>query len=624
MVDPNPRPDRYGDKGPDLESVNGLIQARIDGVISRRQLMRRAAALAIAAPVVNVMLHATSDMAFGAPSQGRERALARVRAQGASTVPADAPTAPEGEPQAGGTFTIGTNEEPDTLNPYLTQLVTGNDIITGIMDPLLRYDSTQAMIPALATEYSISDDGLTYTFTLREGVKFHNGDAFGPQDVIDTWKMIMNEDFAAFSTLGWDKVTDITSPDDKTVVMVTNEVFAPFLSYVGADTASSIAPASELAAGPEKFKSDFGRTKLIGTGPMKFGEWTTKQQITLDKNADYWGDAPKLDQVIVRFLPDDNTQLVQLQTGEVQAAIGSGSLGSLRVDEALAIPGIVVLEHPSPGWSHLDLKHVFFLRNPLIRQALDFATPSQDIVDKLLKGRAVRSMADQQPGTWAYNDKLEGRPFDIEQAKKLFAEAGLTQNADGIWEGKVPTEDPMVFDGEVKPLEIELWGVAGGAEGQQILQIIAQAWGQAGVKTTTNFQDVSTLWGPEGYQWQPDTMTACLYAWFNGNDPDDMFYWHSSQIPEDPTGSGGNAIAFFHPFNFQAEIDELTEAGAAETDQEKRKAIYFQIQELLHEQVPVIFIYWGKSFPAVTDKLGGFWPSAFNRMLWNVQDWYLV
>ena len=117
MVDPNPRPDRYGDKGPDLESVNGLIQARIDGVISRRQLMRRAAALAIAAPVVNVMQHATSDMAFGAPSQGRERALARVRAQGASTVPADAPTAPEGEPQAGGTFTIGTNEEPDTLNP---------------------------------------------------------------------------------------------------------------------------------------------------------------------------------------------------------------------------------------------------------------------------------------------------------------------------------------------------------------------------------------------------------------------------------------------------------------------------------------------------------------------------
>jgi len=624
VVDPNPRPDRYEDKGPDLDSVNGLIQARIDGVISRRQLMRRAAALAIAAPVVNVMLHATSDMAHGAPSQGRERALAHMRAQSATTVPADAPTAPEGTPQEGGVLTIGTNEEPDTLNPYLTQLVTGSDIITGIMDTLMRYDSTQTLVPALATEFSISDDGLTYTFTLREGVKFHNGDAFGPQDVIDTWKMIMNEDFAAFSTLGWDKITDVTSPNETTVEMVTNEVYAPFLSTVATDPSSSIAPVSVLAAGPEKFKSDFGRSMLIGTGPMKFNEWTPKQQITLDKNAEYWGETPKLDQVIVRFLPDDNTQLVQLRTGEVQATIGAGSLGPLRVDEALSIPGVVVLEHSSPGWNHLDLKHVLFLRNPLIRQALDFATPSQDIIDKLLKGRALRSVADQQPGTWAFNADIEGRPFDIEQAKALFAEAGLTQNGEGIWEGKVPTDDPMVFDGEVMPLAIELWGIGGDTQSQQIIQVIAQAWGQAGVKTTSNFQDVSTLWGPEGYQWVPDTMTACLYSWYNGNDPDDMFYWHSSQIPDSPTGSGGNAIAYFHEFNFQAEIDELTEAGAAETDQAKRTEIYHQIQELLHEQVPVIFISWGLSFPAITEKLGGFWPSSFNRMLWNVQDWYLV
>jgi peptide/nickel transport system substrate-binding protein len=284
----------------------------------------------------------------------------------------------------------------------------------------------------------------------------------------------------------------------------------------------------------------------------------------------------------------------------------------------------VVLEHPSPGWSHFDLKQVFFLRNPLIRQALDFATPTQDIVDKLLKGYAVRAVADQQPGTWAYDPNIEGRPFDIEKAKSLFAEAGLTQNSEGFWEGKVPTEDPMVLDGETRVLQVDFWATSGSATGQQIIQVVAQAWGEAGVKTTSNFQDVSTIWGPEGYQWQPDTMTACLYSWFNGNDPDDALYWHSSQIPKDPTGTGGNAISYFHPLNFQADIDELITAGSSETDQEKRKQIYFQIQELLHEQVPVIFLYWSKDFPAITDKLGGFWPSAFNRMLWNVQDWYLV
>jgi peptide/nickel transport system substrate-binding protein len=623
MVDLIPRPDRYGERGPDLESVNGLVQARIDGAITRRELIRRAAALGIAAPVVGVMLHATSDIAFGVPTQGRSRSQ-RALAQASGTVPADAPTAPDGEPRAGGTVTVGTTDEPDTLNPYITQLVGGSDITTGVMDTLMRYDSTQQLYPALAESFTISDDGLAYTFTLREGVTFHNGDAFGPQDVIETWKMVMNPDFAAYTTVGWDKVTDITSPDERTVVMQTSEVFSPFLSYVATENGSAISPASELAAGPETFKSEFGRQRLIGTGPVKFVEWIPKQQVVLEKNAEYWGEPVRLDRVILRFMPDDSTQLVQLRTGEIQAAIGAGSLGALRVDEALGIEGVTILEHPSPGWSHLDLKHVFFLRHPLVRQALDFATPSQDIVDKLLKGRAIRSFADQQPGTWAYHTELEGRPFDIEQAKALFAEAGLTQNADGIWSGKVPTEDPLVLDGEERELAIELWGIAGDSQQQQIFQVIEQAWGQAGVRTSSHFQDISTLWGPEGYQWVPDTMTACLYAWYNGNDPDDLAYWHSSQIPDSPTGSGYNAIAYFHEFNFQDEIDALTEQAAAETDQEARKAIYWQIQELLHEQVPVIFIYWSKSFPAVRDNIGGFWPSAFNRMLWNVQDWYLV
>lgn len=623
MVDLISRPDRYGDEGPDLDSVNGLIQARIDGAISRRRLMKRAAQLAIAAPVINVMLHATSDMAFGAPSQGRDRTIARL-AQGGQTVPADAPTAPEGTPQEGGVLILSTAEEPDVLNPYLSQLVTGYDIMTGIFDSLLRYDSTQTMVPALAESYEISHDGLTYTFTLRSGVTFHNGDAFGPQDVIDSWKMLMNADFAAISNLGWDQITDITSPDENTVVMTTEEVYAPFISYVGADNGSVITPASELAKGPEVFKTEFGRQRIIGTGPMKFVEWAAKQQIVLEKNADYWGEAVRLDGVTVRIVPDDSTQLVQLRTGEVQGAIGAGSIDTLRVDEALSIEGITILEHPSPGWSHFDLKQLDFLRHPMVRQALDFATPSQDIVDKLLKGRSVRAVADQQPGTWAHNPNIEGRPFDLEQGKALLAEAGLTQDADGIWEGKVPTDDPEVLDGEVKKLAIEIWAVSGSAQTQQIVQVVEQAWKQLGVATSTHFQDVSTIWGPESYQWNPETMTACIYSWFNGNDPDDMYYWHSSQIPADPTGTGGNAIGYFHEFNFQEEIDKLTEAGVAETDQEKRKEIYWQIQELLHEQAPVIFLYWGKSFPAITNTLGGFWPSAFNRMLWNVQEWYFV
>ncbi|MDQ3226298.1 MAG: ABC transporter substrate-binding protein [Chloroflexota bacterium] len=257
MIDLTPRPERHGDGAPKLDSVNDLIQARIDGVISRRRLIRRAAELAIAAPVVGVMLHATSDLAFGAPSQGRTQALRRL-AQEAGTVPADGPTAPEGEPQAGGTLTIGSNAEPDTLHPYVSQTVTAADVYVGIVENMVAYDSTQQLVPRLATAFEISDDGLIYTFDLREDVKFHNGDSFSGDDVIAVWKIIMDPDFGAFNTNGWDKVDDITL-DGNQLVITTSEIYAPFMSYVGVER---IAPKSAIEAGIDPFKQEYGRAPL--------------------------------------------------------------------------------------------------------------------------------------------------------------------------------------------------------------------------------------------------------------------------------------------------------------------------------------------------------------------------
>jgi peptide/nickel transport system substrate-binding protein len=617
MVELTPRPDRYRDRAPDLDSVNGLIQARIDGVITRRQLIRRAVALAISTPVVGVMLHATSDMAFGAPSSGRASTLQRLVQEG-GTVPADAPTAPEGEAKAGGTVTVGSNEEPDTLHPYITQLVTSSDVVYGILDGIHTYDSKEQLIPRLAESFEISDDGLTYSFKLRDGVKFHNGDTFSGDDVVACWKIIMNPDFGAFNQNGWDKIKDI-KVDGNQLVMTTSEVYAPFMSYV-ADT--RIAPKSAIDAGVDSFKQDYGRAP-IGTGPFKFVEWKAKDQIVVDKFADYWGEPAHLDRIIYRIVPDDNTQIVQLRTGEIQLVGGAGALGPSRVDEALQIEGITLLEHATQAWNHIDLKQWDHLRMTKVRQALDFATPSKDIVEKLLKGRALPSVADQAPGSWAFDADIQPRPYDLEQAKALLAEAGLTPGPDGVLQGPVPTDDPNVGDGEVKPLDIELWFVSGSTDSERVCQVVGQSWNSIGVQTTVKNQDVSTIWGPEGYQFS-ERMTGALFSWYNGNDPTDTFYWHSSQIPKTPTGTGGNLPAYFHTYSFQDEIDRLTTQGDSTTDQEERKKIYTQIQELLHEEVPVIFIYWQKAYPALAKNIGGFWPSAFNYLLWNANEWYLT
>jgi peptide/nickel transport system substrate-binding protein len=620
-----------------LTGINELIQARIDGRITRRALIHRGAQLGMSVPLIGVMLHATSDAAFGAPSNGRVTSLRRH--DNGQTVQVTGPTQPQGTMQDGGTVVTGTNEEPDFIHPYLSQTVTGFDVSSGICESLLDYDSTQQLIPALATDYSVSDDGLTYTFKLRPGVTFHNGDAFTGQDVVNSWKMIMNPDFGAYQTLGWDKVTDITLADnDMTVVMATKEVYAPFISYVGGNTSSAIMPSSELAKGVDNFKQKFGRDYMVGTGPMKFVEWKAKEQISLERFDTYWGGKPHLEKVIYGIVPDTNTELVQLQTGEIQLAGSAGALNAIDVDKALGYDNVVVLEHPTLGWTHLDLKHIDFLRITKVRQALDFATPSKDIIEKLLKGRAEPSVADQAPGSWAFDPDIKPRDYNPDMAKQLLQEAGLTQDSDGSWSGPTPAGtprqsggdfDPNAADpnapatGPVKKFEMELWGLAGDEQNNRICQVIAQSWNSIGIKTDTKFEDTSTIWGPNGYQFT-DKMTASLWGWFNSNDPDDQFYWNSSQIPKTPTGAGGNVPAYFFTFNFQDKIDQLTSDAAKETDQEKRKQLYFQIQQILHDEVPVIFIYWSKAFPVAAKNIGGFWPSAFNYLLWNANEWYLT
>jgi len=145
-----------------LSSLDEIVQARIDGAITRRQLIRRAGQIGIAAPVVGVMLHMSSDMAAGAPSGGREATLRRMRGQ--EVVPVTGPTAPAGTKIEGGTLVTSTIEEPDTLHPWITQLVTTYDVMYGVGGGLMVYDSTQTLQPTLAVEMTVSDDGLVYTF----------------------------------------------------------------------------------------------------------------------------------------------------------------------------------------------------------------------------------------------------------------------------------------------------------------------------------------------------------------------------------------------------------------------------------------------------------------------------
>ena len=527
--------------------------------------------------------------------------------QGVDPVRPEGPTVPTGAARAGGRLVAGTSREPDSLHPWLASTVAAFDVLEGVMDGLLRYSAEGKLQPALAVGFSISDDGLTYTFALRQDVRYHNGEPFSGEDFIAAWELSQDREFTALSTLGWQKIESVDLPDDATLVVTTTEPYAPFLSTVAT---TYLCPRAALSEGTDSFREVFSRAP-IGTGPFRVTGWDPGAGVALGRWDSYWHEPARLEGIEYRILPDVDALLIALADGEIDLAGGAGAIPPLRVDEAAAIPDLTIFRHGTMNWQHIDLKQMSFLQETVVRQALDFATPRERIIAEILSGRAIPAFADQSPVSWAYSETLRSRPFNPERAASLLDEAGLLPGEDGV----------RTRDG--KRFEIDLWGVQEDDQARVILEMIAAEWNGIGVSTLTQYAPSAELWGPLGYQFS-DRMTGCLYTWTNANDPDDLFYWHSSQIPVSPGASGGNLPAFFYPYAFQEEIDTLTVSAASTLDFVQRQDIYGEIQELLLEEVPVLFLYWEEAFPAARTHVGGFWASAWTPLLWNAADWYLA
>ncbi len=591
------RGDDPGDRG--LHSANDLLQARLCGRISRRAMIARARDLGLAAPVMGLLLQSTAGVAARSTEE-------------ATPIPIHGRTRPKGEVHRGGTIRAGVVGSFETLHPYLCD-PTGPamDVLAGVMQGLLAFDSRQQLQPGLAESFEIADDGLHYTFHLRPGVTFHNGEPFSAVDVVASWKALVDPALPAASRLGWEKIATIDTPDPLTAIVTTSEIYAPFLSNIatGIGNVAAIVPASALEQGIERFISAFAR-QPIGTGPMQIDS-LTPDSVTLARFDGYAGTPVTLDRVVVQGYGDPTTLLAALAADEIDIAARVGAPGASLVREALAIGDARVFSFPGLSWAHLELKQIGFLREQRVRQALAYATPVDRIIDEVLGGEAVRAAADQAPGSAYFRDDLTPRPFDLAKARELLAKSQFTPGADGV----------LTRDGE--RFAIQLWAPSTDPTANGVLTRIVAAWRELGLAVERRLEAPEVLWGPMGYQFS-DRMTAAYFRWRNANDPDDLYYWHSSQIPTRPGGPGGNASAYFEPFAFQEAIDNLTAQAVVEVDPVKRRDLYFQIQALLHEQVPAIFMFWDLMYAAAAKPVGGFWPSAFTDLTWNVAEWYLA
>jgi peptide/nickel transport system substrate-binding protein len=500
----------------------------------------------------------------------------------------------------GATLIYGSTMEPDTLQPWFTG---GNTLDITIFDALLSVDRQGRLQPDLATSYSHTPDGLTWTFHLRHGVKWADGKPFTSADVAYNYRTIVDKKNGVPVIAGWDLIDQVATPDAYTFICHLKTVSAPFLVNVGL---TLIIPRHIFdRPGVDLVKAPFNRA-AFGTGPFMVSEWKAGDHVTLVANPYSWRGRSYFQKIVLKIVPDRDTLLVQLRTGEVDA----GGVLPRQLAAARALPGKRVAQWLNNSYKSVDFTQYGFLREKVVRQALDYATPRQAIFKGILQGLGAIATSNESPLlSQYYNPNVPTHPFNLAKAAALLRADGFVKGADGVLEKGG------------QPFDLTLW-VDNDSDGQRINQVLQQEWNTLGIKVTLRTADDGFLYGPTG-PYFAKAMSAITANSGNNPDPDDSLYWISAGIPKSPTDTTCcNTRSYFYPLAFQSQIDALYRTGNSTIDLTKRRVIYFKIQAMLADQVPSLFLYWVPSQAVIPANLQGFSGNGFAGWpLWNVATW---
>lgn len=475
-----------------------------------------------------------------------------------------------------GVLIVGQIAEPKSLDPAAVTAVNDFRILVNVYEGLTRYKSgTLEVEPALATSWDINEDGTEYTFTLREGVSFHDGTPFNAQAVKFNFDRMLDENHPFHGTGPFPlsfffsavETTDVV--DDMTVKFTLNAPYAPFLSNLAYPTGLIVSPAAVEANG-----MDFGRNP-VGTGPFKFAEWRSNEAVVVERNDAYWGDAAGTEAVVFRPITDANTRVAEMLAGgiDMMVEVPPTSLGQFQGD------GFSVAEQAGP--------HVWFLilnakEGPFadvrVRQAANYAINKEAIVNDVLEGTATVAAGPTPPAfAWAYNEALDPYPYDPDKARALLAEAG----AEGaeltfyVTEGGSGMLDPVPM----------------GTAIQADLQAV-------GLNVTIETYEWNTFLGEvnPGLEGKADMAEM---AWMT-NDPDTLPYL-ALRTEAWPDNGGFNSGYYSNP-----QVDELLEAARTATDQDERARLYREMQVIVQEDAPWVFVANWKQNAVTSDRVEGF------------------
>ncbi len=460
-----------------------------------------------------------------------------------------------------GVLVVGQIAEPKSLDPHAVTAVNDFRILLNLYDGLVRYaDGTLEVEPALATDWTISEDGTTYTFTLREDVTFHDGSALTAEVVKFNFDRMLNEDHPYHETgpfplaFFFSAVQEVRAVDDLTVEFTLDGPYAPFLSNLAYPTGLIVSQAAVEEHGPE-----FGRNPS-GTGAFRFAEWNPNALVAVEANPDHWEGAPGLQAAIFRPITDSNTRTAEMMSGglDVMVEVPPDTLTQMRGDAAFTI-------HEQAG------PHLWFLilnakegpfADKLVRQAANYAVDKQALVDNILQGTAEVAAGPTPPAfAWAYNEALQPYPHDPEKARALLEEAG--------YDGSPVTF--LVTEGGSGMLDPVAMGTAIQADLQEV-----------GMEVEIQTYEWNTFLGEvnAGLEGRADMAEM---AWMT-NDPDTLPFL-ALRTEAWPDQGGFNSGYYSN-----AQVDTLLEQARTETDQDARAELYKEMQEIVQEDAPWVFV----------------------------------
>lgn len=334
----------------------------------------------------------------------------------------------------GGTLAVAISSDPGTLNPAMTTSGAVHTASEIFFNGLVALDENGEPQPELATDWDIADDGQTYTFTLRDDVTWHDGEPFTSADVRFSFEEVLLEFHARTQASMGSALEGIETPDDHTVVFRFSEPYAPLLQQLNV-TEAPIVPA-HVYEGAEDLETHEANTAPIGTGPFVFESYEEGAEIRATANEEYFKDGPHLDELVMRIIPDEATQLLALENGEVDFLWGVPGPDIARLEDD---PSIELGTTPSnPGGSNCIMTVSFNLDRPItsdpeVRRAIGHALDRERFVEQVLFDQGQVAEAPISSGIpWAHAPQTDLPEYDPDEAARLLDEAGWAEGDDGI------------------------------------------------------------------------------------------------------------------------------------------------------------------------------------------------